>query len=361
MPHTFGPRLSLLMLFLLILILNGFPIPVSASPSEEKIHDLENLAMETRMPQRTSTVNGHPIDSRAHFEPLSQSGNSAFLDPHRVSWKKLSYQATKFFITVTSDIEFQLLTTSSISLPEKLLPLADTFIVSLTLNTEALGRHKTIQVLMNPNTQVLSNQSLTTGNKHRFRSYLYEQGHVYALRRYPKKNERDRPWPEWSKIKQEEFDLAALPNAKSGYYSSAESIFYLLSATESVTEGDQFNLYLPDKTQPVELILTVNGRKSLEVDFKVQSAPHENQTVRSRIDTLLIRASALALNSRNDTPEPLDLMGLTGDLKLYFDPVHRVIVQIEGNADYFGTVKIKLKELVINQPTEKPITAAEKS
>ncbi len=276
--------------------------------------------------------------------------SAADLNAETVRWSKLGYSASKFLITVNSEVNFQRLEGEAgrgelSSVPEgEAKDSGSDPIVKLSLVTSLLGRQSMIDVWMKPDATVLQRTTLSTGGKQRYKLQRYMPQGAFSIRRRPgDKSEEKNDLSGWSNVSERYYTI---PEAEQELpLTEAEGLFYLVAAANIAKPGDTMKVYLFDEEGTLELHLAAAELEQIKVSF-IESKAGKETKVSGKMDTLKIHASATRYADQTADAN-FQFLGCKGDIDLYLDLERRVIVQVSGQVEYMGTVNIRLKELVM--------------
>jgi len=276
--------------------------------------------------------------------------NAAALDlnPDQIRWSKLSYSASKFLISMNSEVHFQRTTAENflpelVSVPQgntKNPGVGDTF--KLSLQTDLLGRHSNVGLWLLPDASVLQRTSLSTGRKDRYRINRYAPEGVYSTRHYPlDSNEEKKNHDQWTSVRESYYELPEVEQTLP--ISESEGLFYLLGAANLNKPGDSLKTFIFDEEGTIQVQLEVVEVVNLKVAFTEESNGKQTR-VKGKLNTLRIHVSASSYGQGAGNTD-FEFLGVSEDIDFYLDPVRRVIVQISGKIDNLGKVKIRLKEI----------------
>ncbi len=276
------------------------------------------------------------------------------LDPTKVTWSELHYEASKLFITVNSEIKFDLIDSKQTmtqlhhvpAIPAKMPTAPST--VKLTLDTHYLSVNSNIQTWMNPNTELLQRTSNYTGSKRYYRLIRYTPDGSYTIRgNFHRKKNSSAEEPELSPPQ-----FIPLPDLQPNpiIISDSEALFYRLNQLEQLKIGDEIKMYLLDSGSIVEVILKTEAFESLKVDFAERKSTGKQQFKQS-INVAKLRLTAFPYHvdeqqAKDKRAVNIRFLGIDGDVDIYFDPIRKIIVQISGDLKYVGRVDIRLAKVV---------------
>lgn len=271
------------------------------------------------------------------------------LDPSRVRWTQLEYRASKFLITLSTQIS--LTTLSAAEAKQALLPPGQgvalqpsgSQVYRVDLTTNIFGQNTSVQLWLEPNAAALQRTVLNTGRKHRYRNFRYTQTGTYSLKRYPKPGEERSSWQSWSDVTEDFYPHGEA--ARGLVITETSALLYIMSASQLEKPGDElvFHVFTNDALAIVRA--RVRGVSRLMANYewiKPEAAGRSD----GMIDALQISLNVKPLDPSRGMEAP-DFMALKGDLELYLDPASRLVLQLSGKAEVVGALDIKLRKAVM--------------
>ncbi len=271
------------------------------------------------------------------------------LNSDQVYWENLRYNASKFFVSFNAKVHYQLLTKEQANLSlnaknttHKIHWQTTTTNPQITLKTDVLGIHSTIDLLMNKSSKALQRTSLRTGRKNYYHQLNYGINNISSFKSRPEnKKEKHTSYTQWSNKNEETYPLAA--NDKALPLTETEAIFYLISAAKLEKIGDHYTSYIYDKNGTIQLNFNAQAMTKLKVRYRAHFNG-KTKKIRAKVNVLRIKISAHRYHdAKNDSH--FSFLGYKGDINLYVDVKKRIILQLKGKIDYVGSVAIKLKEV----------------
>ena len=280
--------------------------------------------------------------------PATSQPPATQLDANQVTWTGLRYEASKFFVTVRSEVQLGTLspaaTASALKPPHQstgLTPGAEP-LWHLALTTTFLGRENRDQLWFSSQGAAFQQLSERRGGKPYTKVFRFTTEGT-SLRRIAPASEAEEKKPEsgWTKVRDEFFPYQAA-QAGCTVVSDPGALFYLVSAANLSAGGKPLRICAFFGKVLNLLEIERLGEKRVEVDYEI----HQNgQTGRRRGEVqtvrLAVRARALLPGQEN---AQLQVLGLKGDVEVYFDPVHRLPVQVSGDLPRAGRVNVQLVE-----------------
>ncbi len=267
------------------------------------------------------------------------------LTPEAFRSATLDYHAAKFFLSADTRVTQRWLTPEAAARDWALAGeegakglAAGERTAFISMASDVIGRRSLAQVWLREDGTALQRTSVRLDHKHRARLYRFFDGRVLSLKRYPEQGEADQPWPAWSRMETEWFDL---PAGLAQPVTRGEGLFYLAVAAPLHKPGDQWQATLFDSDGPLVLTLKVEAETSLPVDLTLDG-PEGRARLKASIPTLRIRATATPIGDRGGE---FSFLGLKGGITLYLDPQRHLIVRLEGKADVLGEVTIHLQQV----------------
>lgn len=268
---------------------------------------------------------------------------SGDLDPSRITWRELSFEASKFFLTGTTKVRFEEVDGEDLpaepeatgELPP---PLAVQEIYRLSLDSSFAGRESASRVWFDPSSAAaLQRLKDRKGNKAYRKSYRFLPGGVAVLRLSPGGAEEVGLAPEeWSKI--ERFFYPHPPEADCEGIVEPSILFYVVSA-RTWSMGDQLEICTFSGKDLNRLRIGAVAGPKLEVDFQLVSQGKEIRR-REVVETLELQISTEPLAPGRDAE--LDFLGLTGDVSIFLEMEQRLPVRVEGRLSKLGRLKVDL-------------------
>ena len=282
------------------------------------------------------------------FSHLTLAKNLS-LNTNQLYWKNLRYNASKFFVSFNAKVQYQLLTKAQANLSlkdknktDKINWQTTNVNPQITLETDVLGIHSTINLLMNEQSKALQRTSLSTGRKNYYHQLNYGTKNISSIKSRPKdKKEKHLNYTQWSNKNEKTYPLSA--NDKVLPLTETEAIFYLISAAKLEKTGDHYTSYIYDKNGTIQLNFDAEAMTKLKVKYRAHFNK-KTKRIKTKINVLRIRVSASRYHDAKQNSH-FSFLGYKGDIDLYIDVKKRIILQIKGKIDYVGTVSIKLKEV----------------
>lgn len=271
------------------------------------------------------------------------------LDPARVRWAQLEYRASKFLITLSTQINLTVLSAAeakrALVEPKQGVGLQPTApqVYRMDLATDLFGQKTAVQLWLDGNAAALQRTVLNTGRKHRYRNFRFTQSGTYSLKRYPRPGEESAAWQNWSEVT-EDFYSHGEP-ARRLVITETGALLYILSASKLEKLGDELTFHVFTNDAIAVVHATVRGHRNLMTNYELIAA-EGSRRISGMADLLHIALNVRPLDPSQAMEEP-DFMALKGDLDLYLDPASRLVVQLSGKAEVVGALDIKLRKAVL--------------
>lgn len=273
----------------------------------------------------------------------------AQLDPSRVRWAQLEYRASKFLITLSTQINLTVLSAAEAKQafiePQQgagLQP-AGLQVYRIDLATNLFGQNTAVQLWLDANAAALQRTVLNTGRKHRYRNFRFTQAGTYSLKRYPRPGEESSAWQNWSEVTEDFYPHGEA--ARRLVITETGALLYILSASKLEKPGDELTFHVFTNDAIAVVRAQVRGYHSLMTNYELITAEGARQ-ITGMADLLRISLNVHPLDPSQAMEEP-DFMALKGALDLYLDPVSRLVVQLSGKAEVVGSLDIKLRKAVL--------------
>ncbi|MCG8613671.1 MAG: DUF3108 domain-containing protein [Pseudomonadales bacterium] len=259
-------------------------------------------------------------------------------------WQTLKFEGSKLFISLTSELHRELLSSTQAreelldTAPRPGLPPAKEQVIKLNLKTSVMGSHTDFTLWQNPDLRALQRTALYSGLKDWYRTYRFGPEAAYSLKVKPEKNEKGRPWQEWSKKQENFYDIAPAEQALT--ISETEAIFELIAQGSLSSSAASETLYVYDRDGVLSVQLNVVGSEKIKVDYTRTSDSGKKQ-VEGQTDALKVEIVARPFNTERQSAD-FNFMGYKDNIFIYVDGDRNLPLRIKGKADYVGEVQIDL-------------------
>lgn len=266
------------------------------------------------------------------------------LDPARVPWTRLRFEARKLFFKATTEVRFATgrrrdLEGQLIASPRgAVLEPAGPRISLLELDSSLAGRRSESAVWFDPGEVfALQRRGRRHGKKAYQKTYRFTRDGVFSHRRAPTSSAEARhPPTEWGKVEETFYPH---PGERSGCPAVIEPamLFYVAAAAPALREPLSLCAFSHRVLSRVELRPT--GTVPLEVDY-VEISPGGRTHRKGEIEALRIAVGARPFGPAE---EDFEFLGLKGDVELFL--AGGVPVEVGGRIPHFGRVKVRLVEV----------------
>lgn len=273
----------------------------------------------------------------------------ASLDPSRVRWAQLEYRASKFLVT----LETQIMLTRLGAAEAKQALIAPTLggglqpagpeVYRIDLATDLFGQNTSVQLWLDANAAALQRTVLNTGRKHRYRNFRFTETGTYSLKRYPRPGEESSSWQRWGEVTEDYYPHGEA--ARGLIITETGALHYILSASKLEKPGDWLTFHVFTSEVIAVVRAEVRGYSRLMTNYE-RITSKESRRVSGLMDVLHISLNVKPFDPARTMEQP-DFMALKGDLDLYLDPKDRLVIQLSGKAEVVGSLDIKLRKAVL--------------
>ncbi len=275
-------------------------------------------------------------------------------DPRRIGWSELRFEASKLGLSLESRLELRRMTAAEIR--QRLidpgtgewLPAPSAGGWLLQLETEGLGKHSRLDLMLDSRGGALQRTQLETGRRHkdhRNRVLRFARDGVHVDSRKPTKREVDAPSEEWSNCS--DWLLELPPLGADAVLGQATGLFFTLGAADLAEPGDRVTTYVLSKGRVMAVDLVVEARETIEVDL-VEVDNGRSRRRNGELETLRVR-----VGGRGVEPQTRDtdfrFLGMRGDVRVFLDVATRAPVLIIGRVGWLGRAKVRLRTLVLGR------------
>lgn len=283
-----------------------------------------------------------------------EASTSPPLDFARLGWRAIDLKVTKFFITITSAAQLELLPGDSPDLG--LLPVTEDQPVMpgpevLRLNTQTrfLGRESFIQLLMDPGTgQAMQYEVHDQGKRYRHRFFRFTETGTLVKTWRPAEDrfdaEKDLSWREWTSVEQGFRRFP--PEARGRLVTDPLALIYIAAAADLVPGGPPLELFAASGDSITRIYLTPRDRERREAAFTAVRPDGSSAECRGDLEVLRLELSAAPLQPGAEYE--LEFLGLEDDIQLYVETSTRLPVEVSGRAKWVGKARIRLREATLN-------------
>ena len=282
------------------------------------------------------------------------------LDPGRVEWRRINFEARKFFVKAATEVELAIVDSDCLELmtPAEGKPVMagpDSAVIQIT--SEALGIDSQITFAMDARTgAAVQFRNLESGRRVRERIYRYTDTGAALWTRRPAEGEENAALDSWPPPSSDFRPYP--PQAVGEKIIDPTGLLYIVAASDLAAPGDSVELIVYVRKQAVRLVVTVD---------QVVKAAELTRGSKSLTELLASAGATQALLLRLD-PQPLagpedvefEFLGLNRDIEIWLEPKTRLPLRVRGKVKIAGEVTIKLAsaELRSQPATEKPPNCA---
>jgi hypothetical protein len=281
------------------------------------------------------------------------------LDFSRVGWKKIDLRVSKFFITIISEAQLELLpgNTPDLNLLDAdhgVAVMPGDSVLRLNTHTQFLGRDSFIQLLMDPGTAAAIQYEVhDQGKRYRHRFFRFTDiGTLVKTHRPAEDNfdaEKDRPWQDWSSVEQ---GFRAYPaEARGLLVTDPLAIIYIAAAANLVPGDPPLELFTLSGDSITRIFLNPRERVRREASFSMNTA---QGAVDCKGDMEVLRLELSAAPLQPGAEFELEFLGLEDDIQLFVETTTRLPVEVSGRAKWVGKARIRLREATLNAPVTCP-------
>ena len=272
---------------------------------------------------------------------------SADLDPARVGWHRLEMQASKFFMSVNTSAELQIVDQEDVS--EVLtgagqgepVPAAGE-VARLRYQLQGLGRNSLTTLHLDADRgSALQREQEDSGRKLRHRIYRFTDVGAYHYTRYPAKGEEGLPKSQWTDNTQ---GFRPYPDGAVGHVvTDPTALLYVAAAGALVDTGDEISILTFARRKVARVDLKLVGTESVKVDYQ-----RDQQQFQGTVSALRVLVDPDPLEGGDD--DDFEFLGLRRDIELLIDPDTRIPLQLKGHAPVVGLVTFRLESAGTGRP-----------
>jgi hypothetical protein len=175
------------------------------------------------------------------------------------------------------------------------------------------------------------------GKNQRYKSWSYQPGTIIRLRRAPEANSADNP-QQWPLQSRRELPYPTLP-AVGGILVDPTLLLWLAAdALDSGTSPVSFDTHTDLNFYQVTATAQPAQMRGFDVDL-----PGDSQR-----RVIPVKLRVLPLGTAIDEPD-FNLLGLSGEITIYYDAATRVPLLLEGDAPRIGNAAIELKRVTLRE------------
>lgn len=279
---------------------------------------------------------------------LATAGPTPRFDPGRVAWRELSFKASKWLITARSDVVFtteaaaELQEAASRSpAPSRLTPGADQA-ASVTIVSRLLGRQSTYRAFFDPTGgQAYAAFKHNRGRKPYRKTFWFTADSASMRRAAPAdRSERNDP-ARWSDIEDVRYALEHPTPTRPVVESTA--LFYLIAASSLEQVGDVVETPIFTGREVALAIMEATAAPMVKARYtRLENGRATRVKAREAALEISVRATALS-----DGNEPLKLLGLKEDIRVYLCRKRRIPLLLRGRMDTVGSIEVRLERATL--------------
>ncbi len=252
-----------------------------------------------------------------------------------VTWQALRFEAKKLF--VSGEFSIALSEVNAQQAASELWPVKGHAalqpcqgILKLVAQMKLMNNRAQLQLWLDPaDLQMLQRSRFTRGSEQRLKTTRMLNAGLWWTRREPGRETGDVAPEQWAVVREKQLAFPAL--ATNPYWLDPSSLLLVASSAKLGQVGASLSLPVMTDQQPYRVGLEVAAREQLALDYRLT---RDGQSTRLREKTSVLRldVSAAPLSDTDDEPE-FNLLGLTGDIRIYVDANRGIPVLVEGDAE----------------------------
>ena len=277
---------------------------------------------------------------------LPAAERNSVLAHDNVRWSRMVYEASAFFVTMETEI-----TLSTVS--------GDASLNELTLNnepnvllpkkgnifrienfSEGFGKKTRYTLWFDNNGEALQRKKLVRGKKNEIKIYRFTNCGYYKLREKFADKKFDKNYNQW-KESDKSFSEFQQELCDSGTIFDVNALLYIINILNIKDVGFEKELLTFSDGRLLKIKLFAKKKTSIYSEYEIKS-PDKNIHVENEIDVLEVHVSPVT--SDKQERDSFRFLGLKGDVKVYIDTAHQLIVRLRGKVDVLGTLDINLKK-----------------
>ena len=283
--------------------------------------------------------------------PPALAGAGDRLAPERARWSELRYRARKLIFTAETTVRAELVAAEPAAAGlaaagghDPVVPTGDR-LARIEIDTEALGRHSHNTVLVEPESgAALQATSREFGKRSRLKTQRFTKDGVAVVRVRPAPGEERLPAERWSRRSEEFLAFPAQGSADAAITDSV-ALFWVLATAPLERPGDTVRLRLWSGGHLVAVTITAVAVRKARVELE------ERRTGATRrvADTVAALELLVDLEQRGagDSDGELEFLGMRGSVRILFDPVRRVPIEVSGRVPTAGAITVRLQEVAL--------------
>jgi hypothetical protein len=292
----------------------------------------------------------------------AQSISHLSLDPHRVPWSQLSFQAANFWVAVSSKIQLSWPAASELDAVLLNTPRgnpiqpASAQAACITIQTTIDHRLRPPVNIFNriwfdPTDGAALGRIRTRRGQDDFKKiYRFTNQGVFRHRIEPKDTAEASLEPEkWTDLKDSFYAYDRL-QLNCGAVSERSLLIYILSAAPLFKNDKPLSVCVFDKRALHRVTLQTTGTRSVPINYLIKNEQVETPK-KGRVMATEIAISAEPIKSGQLEPENFSFLGFQEEISIQIDPVSHLPIQISGIIPAVGKTDLKLHSVEMNHPS----------
>lgn len=249
--------------------------------------------------------------------------------PPQPAWKVLEFEEKAFWATAKSRVE--------VTPPDE-----KNEHLQFSASSSVVGNSEQVVLNVDPsNGQAHTRSRLSRGKDQRLKTFDYQADHIVRERRNPVADP-DTPPEQWPVASRREI---AYPPGAGDHVVTDAYVLLLLADRLQAGQEDSAKVIIHTDLNFYEVNMTRGNGIPVDVDYQVTGG----EKVSGKRDT---RAVALQISPLGELAEKPDfsLLGLHGEIILFFDRDSGLPLQVRGTAPRIGPMEINLKAVTLAEP-----------
>jgi hypothetical protein len=283
------------------------------------------------------------------------------LDVSLVPWTKLSFEDSRFLVTVTSDVELipssrATSSPTSMSNPKvvssQLSSLNEHYLMVNTIIDPIFRAPVELQnkVWFDPRKATAHRRfRLRLGEDDFLKKYWFTRNGVFRFRREPEgRQEALLPPEEWTDVR-ETFYPYDLPELGCPTVSEASLLIYVVSAAGVFPDHVPITMCVFGKRQLHKAELRVEGLQPIKINYLVKTG-HTELRREGTVQSLKITLEGQSMEKGSEEEvENFSFLGFRKDIVIYLDPVSRIPIRVSADIPTVGKANLNLREVRLKQ------------
>ena len=289
-------------------------------------------------------------------ESVQAQADTLRLDPERIQWTKLFYQANSFWVDAATTVYLKSLATNEVkasliqSRQGNPLPVPNSGCYKITTDATIDTVFQPPVTILNhvwfdpTNASALGRARLRQGEDDFKKVYRFTNQGVFRHRREPlNKNEAKQKPEKWSDT-QNNFYPYNPEQLECPDVSERLVLIFIASASELLAHDKSVSICVFGKRQLFRVQMQSAGLHTVKVDYfekKGQDILHRQSNVKARKISIMSQP----LPSNLDKEENFSFLGFHKNIAIYIDPTSNLPVQVSGDIPTVGQSTFRLKEV----------------